>query len=88
MAERLDRVVVGLAEIFLDAEQSYRTMLRLSLENDASGRSELALRLIGPKPRPRFLYLTRQRTVRRHKSDPLCLVRLFADEGSTAFRLL
>lgn len=43
-AERLDRVVVGLAEMFLGAEQSYRTMLRLSLEKDSSGRSELTLR--------------------------------------------
>lgn len=40
---RLDRVVVGLAEIFLGAEQSYRAMLRLSLENDGN-RGELALR--------------------------------------------
>lgn len=43
-AERLDRVVVGLAEIFLGAEQSYRTMLRLSLENDTAVRSRLTLR--------------------------------------------
>jgi AcrR family transcriptional regulator len=40
---RLDLVVSGLARIFLDAEESYRTMLRLSLERDAPGR-ELALR--------------------------------------------
>lgn len=43
-AERLDRVVVGLAEVFLGAEQSYRTMLRLSLESDAADPPELALR--------------------------------------------
>ena len=41
---RLDRVVVGLAEMFLAAEQSYRTMLRLSLEPGSSGRRELVLR--------------------------------------------
>lgn len=41
---RLERVVVGLAEIFLEAEQSYRAMLRLSLEPDAADRGELALR--------------------------------------------
>lgn len=40
---RLDLVVKGLADIFLAAEESYRTMLRLSLESDAPGR-ELALR--------------------------------------------
>ena len=43
-AERLDRVVVGLAEIFLAAEQSYRTMLRLSLESDVADQGELVLR--------------------------------------------
>lgn len=42
--ERLDRVVVGLAEMFLAAEQSYRAMLRLSLEPDAADGGELALR--------------------------------------------
>ena len=41
---RLDRVVVGLADMFLAAEQSYRTMLRLSLEPESSGRGELVLR--------------------------------------------
>lgn len=43
-AARLDRVVEGLARIFLDAEQSYRAMLRLSLETDAADRGELVLR--------------------------------------------
>ena len=43
-AERLDRAVVGLAEIIIEAEPSYRTMLRLSLEDDAEDRGELALR--------------------------------------------
>jgi AcrR family transcriptional regulator len=43
-AERLDRAVVGLAEIIIEAEPSYRTMLRLSLEDDADDRGELALR--------------------------------------------
>lgn len=43
-AARLDRVVVGLAEIFLGAEQSYRAMLRLSLETDEADRGELTLR--------------------------------------------
>lgn len=43
-AERLDAVVVRLAEIFLGAEASYRAMLRLSLEPDERRRSELALR--------------------------------------------
>jgi AcrR family transcriptional regulator len=41
---RLDVVVTGLAEMFLGAEESYRAMLRLSLEPDAAGRGELALR--------------------------------------------
>jgi AcrR family transcriptional regulator len=41
---RLDIVVTGLAEMFLDAEKSYRAMLRLSLEPDAADRGELALR--------------------------------------------
>lgn len=44
-AERLDRVVVGLSEIFLGAEQSYRTMLRLSLESgEMADPGELTLR--------------------------------------------
>lgn len=43
LEERLDRVVVGLVRIFLDSEDSYRTMLRLSLEANTSGR-ELVLR--------------------------------------------
>jgi AcrR family transcriptional regulator len=43
-AARLDRVVVGLAGIFLGAEESYRAMLRLSLETDEADRGELALR--------------------------------------------
>jgi AcrR family transcriptional regulator len=42
--ERLDRVVTELARVFLDAEPSYRTMLRLSLEAEAADRGELALR--------------------------------------------
>lgn len=41
---RLDRVVVRLADSFLDSEQSYRTMLRLSLEADGSRGRELVLR--------------------------------------------
>lgn len=40
---RLDLVVTGLARIFLESEESYRTMLRLSLERDSPDR-ELALR--------------------------------------------
>lgn len=43
-AARLDRVVGGLARIFLDSEQSYRAMLRLSLEVDVVDRGELVLR--------------------------------------------
>lgn len=43
-AVRLDAVVTGLAKIFLDAEQSYRTMLRLSLEPDTVDRGALPLR--------------------------------------------
>lgn len=42
--ERLDAVVRGLARIFLEAEESYRAMLRLSLEPDAADRGELTLR--------------------------------------------
>lgn len=41
---RLDAVVTGLAGIFLSAEQTYRTMLRLSLEPRTSGHGELVLR--------------------------------------------
>jgi AcrR family transcriptional regulator len=41
---RLDAVVTGLAEIFLASEQSYRAMLRLSLEPESADRGELALR--------------------------------------------
>lgn len=41
---RLDAVVTALARIFLEAEESYRAMLRLSLEPDAADRGELALR--------------------------------------------
>ena len=40
---RLDAVVTALAAIFLDAQQSYRAMLRLSLER-GQNRGELALR--------------------------------------------
>lgn len=43
VAARLDLVVTGLARIFLESEESYRTMLRLSLETDSPGR-ELSLR--------------------------------------------
>jgi AcrR family transcriptional regulator len=43
-AARLDRVVEGLAQIFLGAEESYRAVLRLSLDTDAAGRRELTLR--------------------------------------------
>jgi len=50
--ERLDAVVRGLARIFLEAEESYRTMLRLSLEPEEADRGELTLR----KGR-RFLWL-------------------------------
>lgn len=41
---RLDAVVSGLVEIFLGAEESYRAMLRLSLEPDHAARGELTLR--------------------------------------------
>jgi AcrR family transcriptional regulator len=43
-AARLDRVVTELARIFLAAESSYRSMLRLSLEPEVADRGELALR--------------------------------------------
>ncbi len=42
--ERLDAVVVGLADIFLNAEASYRSMLRMSLEPDPASRGDLPLR--------------------------------------------
>lgn len=42
--ERLDRVIERLATIFLDSETSYRTMLRLSLEEDPETRGDLSLR--------------------------------------------
>lgn len=42
--QRVDAVVAALARIFLDAEQSYRAMLRLSLESDPADRGQLALR--------------------------------------------
>lgn len=41
---RLDLVVRRLAAIFLEAEESYRAMLRLSLEPDAGERGQLTLR--------------------------------------------
>jgi AcrR family transcriptional regulator len=41
---RLDAVVTGLAEIFLRSEQSYRAMLRLSLEPESDDRGQLTLR--------------------------------------------
>ncbi|MGI8964164.1 MAG: TetR/AcrR family transcriptional regulator [Thermomicrobiales bacterium] len=41
---RLDAVVVGLSEILLGAEASYRSMLRMSLDPDPATRGELALR--------------------------------------------
>lgn len=41
---RLDLVVRRLAAIFLEAEESYRVMLRLSLEPDAGERGQLTLR--------------------------------------------
>ncbi|MGH3132795.1 MAG: TetR/AcrR family transcriptional regulator [Gaiellaceae bacterium] len=41
---RLDAVVQALARIFLDNEQTYRTMLLLSLEPDPAVRGELVLR--------------------------------------------
>lgn len=43
-AERLDQVVKALADLFLRAEASYRTMLRLSLELDPKIRGDLPLR--------------------------------------------
>lgn len=36
--------MTGLVELFLGAEESYRAMLRLSLEPDPAGRGELTLR--------------------------------------------
>jgi AcrR family transcriptional regulator len=42
--DRLDAVVLGLAGIFFESEQTYRTMLRLSLETDLAVRGELVLR--------------------------------------------
>lgn len=41
---RLDAVVTRLAEIFLRSEQSYRAMLRLSLEPQTDDRRQLTLR--------------------------------------------
>jgi AcrR family transcriptional regulator len=41
--ERLDRVVTELANLLLDAESSYRMMLKLALDGDA-GQQELSLR--------------------------------------------
>ena len=41
---RLDTVVRGLAEMFLDAENTYRAMLRLALEPDAGEREVNPLR--------------------------------------------
>lgn len=43
-AGRLDQVVVAMAQMFLNAEESYRAMLRLSLEPHPGDRGELALR--------------------------------------------
>lgn len=41
---RLDTVVRGVASMFLASEQTYRTMLRLSLEPDPAERGDLTLR--------------------------------------------
>lgn len=41
---RLDTVVIGLSEIFLGAEASYRSMLRMSLDPDPATRGDLSLR--------------------------------------------
>lgn len=41
---RLDAVVIGLSEIFLGAEASYRSMLRMSLDPDPATRGDLSLR--------------------------------------------
>src|SRR5680860_5968 len=41
---RLDAVVIGLSEIFIGAEASYRSMLRLSLDPDSATRGDLSLR--------------------------------------------
>ncbi len=43
-SERLDAVVVGLSEIILGAEASYRSMLRMSLDPDPATRGDLSLR--------------------------------------------
>jgi AcrR family transcriptional regulator len=43
-SERLDAVVAGLADILLNAEASYRSMLRLSLDPDPAARGDLPLR--------------------------------------------
>jgi hypothetical protein len=42
--DRLDAFVVKIADIFFESEQSYRTMLRLSLDTDLAARGELVLR--------------------------------------------
>ena len=42
--ERLDAVVIGLSEIILGAEASYRSMLRMSLDPEPSTRGDLSLR--------------------------------------------
>jgi len=42
--ERLDAVVIGLSEIILGAEASYRSMLRMSLDPDPAMRGDLSLR--------------------------------------------
>ncbi|MDQ3654874.1 MAG: TetR/AcrR family transcriptional regulator [Chloroflexota bacterium] len=41
---RLDAVVIGLSEIILGAEASYRSMLRMSLDPDPATRGDLSLR--------------------------------------------
>lgn len=41
---RLDAVVVGLSEILLGTEASYRSMLRMSLDPDPATRGDLSLR--------------------------------------------
>lgn len=68
---RLDAAVVGLARIFLDAEPSYRAMLRLSLEPDTADRGELALRT-----GRRFLWIEDALEPLRDRLEPGAFARL------------
>ncbi|MGD8278186.1 MAG: helix-turn-helix domain-containing protein [Gemmatimonadota bacterium] len=68
---RIDRVAAGLLDIYLAAEQTYRTMLRLSLESDVSDARDPGLR----KGR-RYLWIREALEPVRERLGPVAFERL------------